>query len=300
MRALVLALNPAVDVEWRVPAVRWDEKNLIRVEQHWAGGKGVNVTRWLRHLGGQPRLLLPLGGRTGAELAGYLRAEKIPARILRLREPTRANVVVTTDSGRQLRFNYPGPKLTEADWRRIVATVTRSLRARARTQPGLLILSGSLPRGVPTTAYTQLIRLAHRFGVKSLLDCDGTAFAAAVRARPFLVKPNAHELAEWYGASVRTEGDLLRAARALSRQTHGWVLVSRGARRAVLIHDAKRVEYFATPRRIKPRNTVGAGDALLAAVAWQIGRGAEPFEWLRHGVRIGTRAARCRPGRVRP
>src|SRR5262245_64206789 len=86
---LVLALNPSIDAEWRVDDVLWEEKNNVHSERRWAGGKGINVARWLQHLGSQPQLLLPLGGKTGGELAGYLRAEKIPAHVIRLREPTR-------------------------------------------------------------------------------------------------------------------------------------------------------------------------------------------------------------------
>ena len=60
MSSLIVALNPSIDLEWRVDQVRWEEKNTIESERRWAGGKGVNVARWLRHLGGKPRLLLPL------------------------------------------------------------------------------------------------------------------------------------------------------------------------------------------------------------------------------------------------
>ena len=61
-RPVVLALNPSVDVEWQVDHVRWEEKNNVLRERRWAGGKGVNVARWLRYLGAKPELILPLGG----------------------------------------------------------------------------------------------------------------------------------------------------------------------------------------------------------------------------------------------
>src|SRR5688572_23205770 len=111
MRSLIVALNPSIDAEWQVNDVFWEEKNNVQSERRWAGGKGINVARWLKHLGGRPRLILPLGGKTGDELAGYLRREKINARIIPLREPTRVNVIVSTNKGRQMRFNPLGPKL---------------------------------------------------------------------------------------------------------------------------------------------------------------------------------------------
>ncbi|MCU0783147.1 MAG: PfkB family carbohydrate kinase [Verrucomicrobia bacterium] len=327
MRPLILALNPSIDAEWRVDDVLWEEKNNVQSERRWAGGKGINVARWLKHLGGKPQLLLPLGGPTGAELAGYLSSEEIPARIIHLREPTRVNVIVTTNAGRQMRFNPPGPKLSRAEWSEVLQSVERylerwgerprePLRGRARhsvragfqlsrngahgvTRPiGLLILSGSLPRGVPVTAYARLIRLAHRFGVKTLLDCDGPAFAAAVKARPFLVKPNDHELARWWRKPLRSEAEIVCAANTLAEQTRGWVLVSRGAKRGLLLNLAEGFQATATPPRLKPRNTVGAGDALLAAVASQILLGQRPEPWLKSGLEIGSYATQCLAGQL--
>ncbi len=318
MTALILALNPSIDAEWRVDDVLWEEKNNVHSERRWAGGKGINVARWLKQLGGQPQLLLPLGGQTGRELGGYLRAEKLPARIIRLREPTRVNVILTTQGGRQMRFNPWGPKLSRLEWRAVAASVERNLgrlqtNPRARTkspQPatghplpigrgaGLLILSGSLPRGVPITAYAQLIRLAHRCGVNTLLDCDGPVLAAAITARPFLVKPNDHELAQWWGKPLRTEAAIITAARALSGETRGWVLVSRGSRRSLLVNVTEGYQSFAAPGRVKPRNTVGAGDALLAGVAREIQLGRPPEAWLRRGVAVGTRATQRPPGQL--
>jgi len=297
MNALILALNPSIDAEWRVDDVFWEEKNNVRSERRWAGGKGINVARWLKHLGGRVRLLVPLGGRTGSELAGYLRRERIPSKNIRLREPTRVNVIITTNAGQQMRFNPLGPNLSRVEWEKILESVECILKRMSPTS-GVLILSGSLPRGLPLTAYAQIIRRAHRFGIKTLLDCDGPAFAAAVRARPFLVKPNEHELAQWWQRPLRSETDVVNAARALSKQTRGWVLVSRGPKRGLLLSAAEHFQIFARPPRVKPQNTVGAGDALLAGVARQLQNSAPPRKWLQAGLSTGSAAAACLAGRL--
>jgi 1-phosphofructokinase family hexose kinase len=293
MHTLVLALNPSIDAEWWVDDVLWEEKNNVQSERRWAGGKGINVARWLKHLGGKPRLILPLGGRTGNELAGYLRAERISSKIIRLGQSSRVNVIVTTRKGRQMRFNPLGPILSAQEWSKLVSAVRTQL-ARAN----LLVLSGSLPRGLPVNVYAMLIRMAHRFEVKTLLDCDGAPLSAALSARPFLVKPNEHELAQWWGKPLRSEADILSATCALSRKTRGWVLVSRGAQRSLLVNEVENFHHFAMPRRVRPRNTVGAGDALLAAVAWAIQSGCKPEEWLERGLATGTRATQLEPGRL--
>lgn len=288
---LVLALNPSIDAEWRVGDVLWEEKNNVQSERRWAGGKGINVARWLKHLGGNPRLLLPLGGPSGAELAGYLRHEKISAQIVPLHEATRVNVIVTTEAGRQMRFNPLGPKLTASEWRNFLRAFQAGLK-----RANLLVLSGSLPRGLSVDVYARIIRLAHRAGVRVLLDCDGAPFKAAVSARPFLVKPNEHELALWRGRRLGSESQIVAAAHALSEQTRGWVLVSRGGKRSLLVNVAEDFQLFAAPRKVKPRNTVGAGDAMLAAVARQIQLGAAPEVWLRQGLAIGSQATQLPAG----
>jgi len=293
MRALVLALNPSIDVEWRVPRVRWEEKNEVIAERRWPGGKGVNVARWFQHLGGVSRLLLPLGGATGRELAAGLRRERLPATIVPLRETTRANVIVTTDGQGQLRFNPLGPRLSRDEWRSILQSTAREL-----TRADIMILSGSLPRGVPADAYARLIELGHRARVRTLLDCDGAALAAGVVAKPFLVKPNVDELARWSGRALRTPTAIERAASAMLRRTGAHVLVSLGGGGALLFRPANEPPLTATAPSVRVLNTVGAGDALLAAVAVRIAAGEVTEEWLRAGVAAGTAAVSCPAGRL--
>jgi 1-phosphofructokinase len=293
MGALVLALNPSIDAEWRVGRVRWEEKNSIESERRWPGGKGVNVARWLAHLGGRPQLLLPLGQATGKEMAAHLRKERLAFRAVPLRGATRVNVIITTADGGQLRFNPFGPELTAREWKDILRE-TGELLKRA----SCLVLSGSLPRGVEAGAYGELIRLAHGRGVRTILDCDGEALAAAIAARPFLVKPNEHELEEWCGRRISTEAGLVRAAMELSGQTKGWVLVSRGKRGALLVNRELKERFSARAPAVKPVNTVGAGDALVAAVTRQIELNAAPAEWLRWGVATGTAATQCAAGKL--
>lgn len=203
-----------------------------------------------------------------------------------------------------MRFNPSRPKLSQSEWQATPTSVEQRLcasalgpRRSAETSPNpnqsrltsdalfaglhLLVLSGSLPRDVPVTVYAQLIRLARRFGVRTLLDCDGSALAAAVKARPSLVKPNEHELAQWAGNRFGSEADVVRAASALSSRTGEWVLVSRGAKRALLVNSNEKFVAFEKPPLSKPRNTVGAGDAMLAAVANHASSGAQGDSCLR-------------------
>jgi 1-phosphofructokinase family hexose kinase len=305
-RPLVVALNPSIDAEWRVAAVRWEEKNDVQSERRWAGGKGVNVARWLTFHGCGPQLLLPLGGATGDELATLLSREGIDTRIFELgrNQSTRVNVIVTTDAQGQMRFNPSGPKFNPSQWRAFKSYIVKAL-------PGtdFLVLSGSLPRGLAHGAYVELIRLARRQGVSVLLDCDGPALAAALSAKPFLVKPNEHELLAWFQASDVSKvlkcptlkgvpRKVVRAAAAMSSRSGGWVCVSRGAKQALLVNVAAEQFMTALPPKTRVRNTVGAGDAMLAGMLKEVRRDAAPLQWLKTGLRMGSTGTRLAAGQL--
>jgi 1-phosphofructokinase family hexose kinase len=289
----VVSLNPAVDVEWCVPEIVPGEKNELTSERRWPGGKGINVARWLAWSGTRSRLVLPLGGATGRELAVGLRAENLPFRAVPILQSSRANVVVTPKTGTQLRFNPSWPVLSPAEVGRLLRSVEMAWRGCE-----VVVLSGSLVRGASPDTYFQLTRKAKAAGLKVFLDCDGEPFRRAIRAQPFLVKPNDWELEQWAGRKLSSERALRMAARELSEQTGGWVLVSRGAAGAVLVHAGTGAEWSAPARQVTVRNTVGAGDALLAAVVASVQRGEAPTAWLRHGLAAGAAAVRLSPGHV--
>ena len=289
MSTLVVALNPSIDVEWKVDDVRWEEKNVIQVERRWPGGKGVNVARWMRFLGADSTLIVPFGGATGEELYSGLRREKIRLKAVHIKEATRANVIVTTPLGRQLRFNPAGPKLTDYERNEIF----RVIRQRSR-RSSTIVLSGSLPRSGNPALYKQILNQNPLSRV--LLDCDGEAFAKSIPGKPFLVKPNEFELAEWAGQRLPNEKTVIDAAHKLSLRTGHWVFVSRGKAGAVLLNAQLKRCWIAKSPKADVKNTVGAGDALLAAVATQIDSGAEPESWVRSGVATGCAAVSCEAG----
>lgn len=290
-RPLVVSLNPAIDAEWRVDCIRWEEKNVVRSIRRWAGGKGANVTRWLRYLHQDPCLLLPLGGADGKELAAALKEERLQARAIPICESTRVNVVITGDDGRQMRFNPPGPKLTRKEWELVFASIVEWF-----SRTSVLILSGGLPRQAPAETYARLIARAHRGKVMSVLDCDGRALIAGVKAKPFLIKPNEHELRQWANDDGRSGGALVKAAFRMSGKSKGWVLVSRGPKGAMLVNAVTGYATCAAAPPVKILNTVGVGDALLAAVCCKLAAGSAPDEWLRWGVAVGTAATQVRGG----
>lgn len=291
-RICVVSLNPAIDAEWRVPFVVPGEKNELISERRWPGGKGINVARWLSWLGARPHLILPLGGATGAELAAGLKAERLAYTGVPIAQSTRVNVVVTPDVGTQLRFNPSWPVLSSAEVRALLAEIEMAWR-----HADAVVLSGSLVRGAPVDTYAGLVRRARRAGLPVFLDCDGEAFRLAAREGPSMVKPNEPELATWADGPVDEEKAFRAAARKLARATGEWVLASRGSQGAVLVNGSAEWETSAPAMKVaKVRNTVGAGDAMLAgAVMGSAGAGA-PRSWLSLGLRTAAAAVRSAPG----
>ncbi len=291
---LVVATNPAVDVEWRVAALRPEEKNEVTAERRWPGGKGVNVARWLGWCGVRARLVLPVGGAIGRELVAGLRRGGIPFRAVPIAGETRANVVVTTDPGTQYRLNPTWPVLDGEELERFEAVLDAEL-PRHRW----VVLSGALVRGAPPGFYRRWATKARNAGAIVVVDCDGEPFRRAVAARPFLVKPNVFELAQWAGRPLTADADRILAARELAVATAGWVLVSRGAAGAWLTGPGIDGVLVVSAPKTRVRNTVGAGDAMLASTIAAVMRDPKrPLAWLRAGVRVGSLATRQEPGTV--
>ncbi len=293
MAALVISLNPAVDCEWRVKTVLAEEKNEIIAETRWPGGKGINVARWLGWLKVANRLFLPLGGDTGRELAKGLGAEGIRFIPFPLGEANRVNVVVTPDSGAQYRFNQTRPKLTEPQARKLVS---RAAKLAGKADP--VVISGTLAFGSPAGSYAIIARAARVSGRRLFLDCDRDPFARALRERPFLVKPNEFELGQWAGCELRNEASVREAARDLSVRTGGYVMVSRAAAGALLINVGSGVDLFAGVPAVTVRNTVGAGDAMLAGAVAASLESDDPEALLRWAVGTGCAATEVSPGKL--
>ncbi|MCF7668206.1 MAG: hexose kinase [Verrucomicrobia bacterium] len=289
-RPLVLSLNPAVDAEWFVDDVRWEEKNIINRERRWAGGKGVNVARWLKFLGASPELLLPLGGEPGNELKRHLDNEGLTAGVIDIHQSTRVDIIITTADARQLRFNPIGPELSGGEWNALYDEIEAEL-----DNTTVQILSGSLPHGSGYCVYADLVKMAKAKNVKSLVDCDGPAFNAVVDAQPFLIKPNEFELEQWSGSGIRSDKDAIALASKLSEHTSGFVLLSRGPKGGLLVNASMGVSLSAAVPDIDVVNKVGAGDALLAATAFQVFNDSPPEEWLKWGMTAGN-AAVSTPG----
>jgi 1-phosphofructokinase family hexose kinase len=277
--------NPSLDRTLTVPSISFNEMLRATTSRLDWGGKGFNVSRALQALGTESVAMGFAGGATGEMLDRGLREMGIATELVPVAGETRTNTVVTELRGeRYVKVNEPGPTVHEENLASFLS------RARARIKSGdLWVVSGSLPPGLPNDFYAQLIQQVRAGGARALLDASSEPLKLGCAAGPFLVKPNALEAAEFAGHPIGSEADALSAVRCFLQWGAELVALSLGAD-GLLLASGKQV-VRAKPPKVEARNPVGAGDALLAGLAWAQERGLDHEEMARWGVAAGTAAA---------
>ena len=285
----VVALNPALDVTHHVGRVDWAGVNRPDAVRAAPGGKGLNVARTLHALGAQVLLLGLAGGSTGAAVRSALRATGVPALFTQIEADTRRTfAVVDTERGDVALFNEPGPEVAAGEYGTFQAAFRAALAGCAA-----VVLSGSLPPGLPADAYAVLTRIAAAAGVPVVLDTSGAALLHGAAAGPAIVKPNLAELAAAAGRDLRWAGPADRAdvaAAATELRAHGpqAVVVSLSADGMLAVTGDGT--WLAAPRPVAG-NPTGAGDAAVAGLAHGLTLGRGWPERLRHAVALGSAAA---------
>ncbi|MGE0220621.1 1-phosphofructokinase [Mycolicibacterium sp.] len=296
--------NPSIDrtVTLPSPLTRGAVHRVTSVTSQ-AGGKGVNVSRALTLAGIDTVAVLPAAAND--PLVPALQATGVSYRVVPATEPARTNLTVTEPDGTTTKINEPGATLDAAT----VDTLTAAVLAAAEGADWV-VMSGSLPPGIPTSWYADVVALLAARPCRVAVDTSDAPLAALVagldRGAPDLIKPNAEELASVLGYSPSAledavvQGDpepVVTAARQLIDRGVGAVLATLGAAGAVLVDG--NGAWMATPPPITPRSTVGAGDSSLAGYVRADVGGAVPPQRLQMAVAYGSAAASL-PGTTLP
>jgi tagatose 6-phosphate kinase len=286
---VVVALNPALDVTHHVEHVDWAGVNRPSDVRAAPGGKGLNVARTLHLLGTDVLLVGLVGGSTGAAVRAGLRASGLPAELTVIAADTRRTfAVVDVHRDQVALFNEPGPLVTDREYGRFLASYTAALAGC-----NAVVLTGSLPAGLPADIYAHLTRRAADAGVPTVLDTSGAALLHGASGRPAIVKPNLAELAAavgrqrpWAGPADRA--DIVAAAAELRDRGARAVIVSLAADGLLAVTDDGT--WHAAPDPV-PGNPTGAGDAAVAGLAHGLVLGRSWAEQLRHAAALGSAAA---------
>lgn len=276
---LTVTLNAALDVTYDVDRLVPHGSHRVGSVRSRAGGKGVNVARVLAALGHDVLATGLAGGPTGALVRAELAAAGLAEQLMEIAGDTRRTVtVVSEQDGDATVFNEPGPVVTPEEWQGFL-TRYRKLVSTVDT----VVLSGSMPPGVPVNGYHELIGIAASEGARTVLDTSGEPLLAALEARPDVVKPNAVELREVTGVvDTHDAAQRLRAAGAVT------VVASMGP--DGLLAATPSGTWRAAPASAVTGNPTGAGDACVAALSAGLAAGADWGQTLVEAVAVSAAA----------
>ena len=251
-----VTLNPALDYVVKVKALRLDDINRSESETVYYGGKGINVSVVLSRLSIENQALGFVAGFTGQKLEEMLKADGICTDFNCLESGmTRINVKIKAET--ELDINAQGPEITENE-------IDSLLNKLDKVKKGdFLILAGSIPGNVPPDIYQRILeRLADR-KVNFVVDATGKLLLNTLKYKPFLIKPNHHELGDLFGVATNTDEEIERYAKELLKMGARNVLVSRAKDGAILV-DENGVVHKIGNAEGKLINSVGCGDSMVA------------------------------------
>lgn len=251
-----VTFNPSLDYIVRVDEMRLGTINRTNYEQLLPGGKGINVSIVLGNLGHPSRALGFSAGVTGVALEKLLADAGVDADLVHVKEGfTRINAKVKAVEETEL--NGQGPRIAPED----VDALFSKLDVLGHDDT--LVISGSVPNTLPSDMYEQVMeRLAGR-GVRIVVDAERDLLTRVLPYRPFLVKPNNHELGDIFGVTLKTRDEVVPYARRMQEMGAQNVLVSMAGEGGVLVAADGQV-YQSPAAKGTVVNSVGAGDSCVA------------------------------------
>jgi 1-phosphofructokinase family hexose kinase len=286
-------MNPAIDRTIAVDRLAFDDRTYILSSKDSPGGRGINAAFVIHSFGGKTLAIIPAGGERGIRFEQYMASSGFPVITVPVRNDIRLNLTITDRHGLTVKLNEVGPRLDRGEISSIEGTVDSQLAGA-----DWLMLCGSLPPGVPSDFYAQLIVRARKRNVRTLLDTDGQALGPGIEANPTIVTPNQQEAERLLNTVLLTRSQAVAAARRIQSMGAESVVLSLASRGAIGVSGASvggTTTWEAIPPRVDAISPIGAGDALAAAILWSYEQGDEFSEALRWGVAAGTASAKL-PG----
>lgn len=284
---ITVTLNPAMDKTVTLPGFAINTVNRVQHVRLDPGGKGINVSKAVHALGGETLAISVLGGASGGYIKSALDVMGIPNDMVLSAEPTRTNLkIVDPVLHTNTDINESGSPLSEEIlqqvWEKIAAAV----------HPGdTVVFAGKNPPGMADDLLARWISRLQSLDVRVCVDTVGEPMRLALERKPAIIKPNKQELSEIMGRSLRSDEDVLQAAAELVEQGVGLVAVSMGGDGAVFVTKDQRIRGY-NPK-VSVASTVGAGDAMMAALAHYSAAGCSLEETARRAIAVATATVMC-------
>ncbi|MFZ2483115.1 MAG: 1-phosphofructokinase [Streptococcus parauberis] len=276
-----VTLNPSIDFIVRIDHLETGSVNRMDSDDKFAGGKGINVSRVLKRLGTENNATGFLGGFTGRFIQESLVNEGIISNFVNVAEDTRINVKIKSE--KETEINGQGPKITEENLIALEAILSKL------SDEDTVVFAGSAPSSLGNEIYKELIPLVRNTGAQVVCDFEGQTLLDSLAYNPLLVKPNNHELEEIFKVTLSGLDDVEHYARKIIDMGAQNVIISMAGDGALLV--TKEAAYFAKPIKGQVKNSVGAGDSMVAGFTGEFVKSKNPIEALKWGVACGTSTA---------
>lgn len=278
-----VTLNPALDYVMKLKALRTDDINRTDGEEIYYGGKGINVSVILTQLGIPNTALGFLGGFTGKKLEEMLKNDNVSCDFNYLKNgDTRINVKIKAD--KEIDLNACGPEITKEDMHSF-------LRKLDGIKSGdYLILAGSIPNTLPDDIYEQILERVDDRNINCVVDATGDLLKNVLKYKPFLIKPNHHELGDLFSVQIKSDDDIVKYSKKLQEMGAKNVLVSMAKDGAMLTDENGCVHKIGNAKG-KLINSVGCGDSMVAGFTAGYIKTADYSYALRLGSACGNATA---------
>ena len=251
-----VTLNPSIDYVIKVDKLTTGNINRVNEEHVYPGGKGINVTRILKSLDNDNIALGFVSGFTGDYIINSLQELNLKSDFIKVKEGfTRINVKVKSEE--ETEINGQGPKISEEELNQFYKVIDKLVDG------DILILSGSIPSCLDERLYESIMKKVEDRDIKVIVDATKNLLLNVLKYKPFLIKPNNHELAEMFNVELNTTQDIIFYAEKLKEMGARNVLISMAGDGAILIKENGEVITSNVPKG-KVKNSVGAGDSMVA------------------------------------
>ena len=251
-----ITLNPSIDYVVKVKDFKVDAVNRCEEEHMYAGGKGINVSIVLQNLGIHSKALGFVAGFTGDEIIRLVQSHGVESDFVKLNKGL-SRINMKLKSREETEINGQGPALTIEEIKALYEKINDLEKG------DFLVLAGSIPAGVPHDIYKQIMKDFKGKGIEFVVDATKDLLMNVLAYRPFLVKPNHHELGELFGVRIQTQEEVINYAKKLQEKGARHVLVSMAGDGAVLVTEEGQVIRH-TGLKGQVKNSVGAGDSMVA------------------------------------
>ncbi|MDY3360666.1 MAG: 1-phosphofructokinase [Clostridium celatum] len=278
-----ITFNPALDYIVKMDDFNLGHVNRTNSESVYAGGKGINVSIVLNNLGVKSKALGFIAGFTGDEIEREVRNFGCDTDFIKLKEGmSRINVKIKADVESEI--NGGGPNISEEALNELY------MQLEKLESGDILVLAGSIPKTMPVDIYERIMERLQTKGVKFIVDTTGDCLLKVLKYKPFLIKPNHHELGDLFNVKLNGKEEIIEYAKKLKEMGAENVIISMAGDGAILINSNGEVTISNVPKGVV-KNSVGAGDSMVGGFITGYINSGNVEEAFKLGVATGSASA---------